>query len=94
MNTPKWKLEKKPEQKLVPCLSCKKSKPSVITTAAFLIYVREGFYDLKFGTVEIDDRLMGVCEVCIDDKTEFQRHIKRRFAVDPENTDLVYRLDE
>ena len=93
MNKPKWMLEQKAEQKLVPCLSCKKSKPSVITTAAFLIYVRKGFYDLKFGTVEIDDRLMGVCEVCIDDKTEFQRHVKRRFAVDPENTDLVYRLD-
>lgn len=81
----------KSEPKLVQCLSCKKKRPPVITGAAFLIYVRKGFYDHKVGTVEVDKSLMGVCESCIDDKTEFQRDKKRRFPVDPDNKHLVYR---
>jgi hypothetical protein len=81
----------KVEPKLVQCLSCKKKRPPVITGAAFLIYVRKGHYDHKAGTVEVDKRLMGVCEACMGDKTEFQRDINRRFAVDPNNPDLVYR---
>ena len=92
-NTRMSKRKLKVEPKLVQCLSCKKKRPPVITGAAFLIYVRKGYYDHKVGTVDIDEWLMGVCDICVDDKTEFQRNVNRRFPVDPDNEHLVYRVE-
>ena len=90
MSKPKLKAD----PKIIECLSCKRKSPSTISNAHYLIYVRKGFYDLAPGTAEIDKRLMGVCKDCIEDKTDFQRDINRRFPVDPDNKDLVYRVEQ
>ena len=62
--------------------------------AAFLIPVRKWPYDMIKGTASIDRRLKGSCVDCLSKATDFQKDKERRIAVDVDNKDLVYRLDE
>ncbi len=56
-----------------------------------MISVRECPYDMIPGTVEIDKRLMGACDSCIESKNKFQRD--GQLTVDRDNRNLVYRVD-
>ena len=73
------------------CLSCKSKSPPVITGAAYLVPVRERPYDMIRGTVDIDRRLAGACESCTESKNKFQK--SKKLPVDPENINLVSRVD-
>jgi len=73
------------------CVPCEAKEPGTIKMASFMIPVRENPYDMEPGTAEIDKRLMGACLECIEGKNKFQR--AKPLPVDPENTHLVYELD-
>ena len=75
------------------CIPCKTKIPSIMTGAACMIPVRKGHYDLKPDSSDIDRRVMGVCENCRENKSDFQRGEKQRLDVDPNNPHLVYRVN-
>ena len=70
-------------------MSCKKKTPPHLQKAKFLILLRERPYDLALDGLNIDQRLVGVCSLCLEKKNDFQKHEDNLEAVDPDNPNLI-----
>ena len=73
--------------KRVRCLECSKKVPEKLTWASHLVYVKHSPYELSTDSVNIDNRVCGVCDECLKDKNAFQKQYKQ--VVDADNPDLI-----
>ena len=51
-------------------------KPPRFESAAFLVFVRRGHYDLAKNGFSSDNRLIGVCDDCEEGLNDFQKEYK------------------
>lgn len=82
------KRELRPVGKHVFCMRCMKKKPPEWEKATFLLPLRKGHYDLAPDGFNIDLRVIGVCDECLDNATEFQK--KYKSEIDTNNEHIVY----
>ena len=73
--------------KQVWCLTCINKNPPKIQPSHYLVPLREKPYDLEPDTVNIDRRVAGVCNHCLENMAEFQK--KNTIAVDINHKHLV-----
>jgi hypothetical protein len=71
------------------CSVCLKKIPPTIRPSDCLVLLREGHYTMIPGTAEIDQRLIGVCESCLEGKNDFQKASAQ--PVDRDHKDLIYK---
>ncbi len=67
------------------CETCLADDPQRFEKSAFLIPVREGYYCLLDDGVTIDNRVVGVCRSCLNDKNTFQKNNTQPVDVDHPN---------
>jgi hypothetical protein len=70
------------------CVECLKKRPPNLEPSDYLILSREMQYGFKAGTIEIDKSVVGICEVCVTSKSQFQQNSKQ--PVDVNHPELVY----
>ena len=75
--------------KQVWCQTCVNKRPPHIERADFLIPLRKKPYDLCSDGLGIDQRVFGICVVCLDGKSKFQQGNKA--PVDINHGHLVYK---
>ncbi len=74
--------------KQVWCVDCCIKRPPIIRKAAFLIPARKKHYDLLPDKSGIDNRVIGICEECLKDRSKFQRDNTE--PVDVNHKNMVY----
>jgi hypothetical protein len=52
-------------------------KPPTFKSAAFLVFVREGHYCLAKHGSGSDNRLIGICDDCLEGLNDFQKEYKK-----------------
>ena len=72
------------------CSVCIDMIPPKINKADYLVPVRTGFYSLCDNGFEIDERMIGVCKECLNEKNKFQQDNK--VDVDIDHPNLVRKL--
>ena len=72
------------------CSICIDMTPPLIVKADYLVPVRTGFYSLCDNGFEIDERMIGVCKECLNEKNKFQQDNK--VDVDIDHPNLVRKL--
>lgn len=70
------------------CAYCMTKKPPTWKSAAFLVFVRDGHYCLSKNGFSSDNRLIGVCDECIEDLNDFKK--KHKKPVDFGNPNLKH----
>lgn len=74
--------------KQVWCVGCIKETPPTIKKADYLIPAREHHYRLLDDDSAIDNRLIGICKVCLVSRNDFQR--RNTQPVDVNHKNLVF----
>ena len=75
--------------KQVWCVGCLENHPSKIKKADHLIPARDNPYSLLPCDLEIDQRLIGICNKCLKSKNKFQQNNTQ--PVDASNKNIVLR---
>ena len=70
------------------CTGCTTKTPPKIRKSDVLVPVRRKPYDLGPDLLNIDMRVVGVCNECLDDKNKFQRSNTEEVSLDHKH--LVY----
>jgi len=69
------------------CLKCLKKKPPIFSKSHKLVLARDSYYGLKIDGFTIDDRVMGLCEECLEKASELQK--KSAIDVDVNHANLI-----
>lgn len=69
------------------CIPCENRRPSKMKHAVHMVLMKEKPYDLHPVTEDKDRRLIGVCDVCLLKKNDFQQSSRK--PVDVNNEHLV-----
>lgn len=74
--------------KFIWCANCLKKHPPKITRASKLVPVRATHYSLASDNLNIDNRVVGICDECLSESDDFKK--KNTLPADINNDDLVY----
>ena len=73
--------------KFVWCTDCLRKKPPVDTSSSKMIPLRSAHYELMPDGFSIDDRMVGICESCLEKRQDF--HKKNAKPIDYDDKRLI-----
>jgi hypothetical protein len=75
-------------KKKVWCVDCRQKRPPTIKAAVFLIPARSKHYDLLPDKSGVDNRVVGICNKCLEGRNDFQK--SNTEPVDVYHEHLIY----